>query len=95
MKSTPLNRRDFLRASATAALGFSILPASARGANSRIQVGCIGVMGKGHSDVMATAEAGAAIVALCDVANPRQGELSRRKKAKKEGAAMKKEEAKK
>src|SRR5881394_790096 len=81
-KSTPLNRRDFLRASATAALGFYILPATARGANSRIQVACIGVNGKGHTDTMLTSAAGAAIVALCDVADPRRPELGRRKQAK-------------
>src|SRR3954464_3016715 len=81
-KSTPLNRRDFLRASATAALGFYILPATARGANSRIQVACIGVNGKGHTDTMATSAAGAAIVAMCDVADPRRPELGRRKQAK-------------
>src|SRR5215210_5092381 len=79
MKNTPLNRRDFLRTSATAAFGFYILPATARGANSRIQVACIGVAGKGRSDTLATA---AAIVALCDVANPRQPGLSRRAQAK-------------
>jgi len=82
MKSPPLNRRDFLRVSATAALGFSILPGSARGANSRIQVGCIGVGGKGYTDTMATAAAGGVIVAMCDVANPRQSELGRRKAKK-------------
>ncbi len=78
-KNTALNRRDFLRASATAALGFYILPAAARGANSRIQLGCIGVNGKGHTDTMAVSAAGAAIVALCDVADPRRPELGRRK----------------
>src|SRR3954464_5539415 len=82
MKRTPLTRRDFLRVSATAALGFQILPASARGANSRIQVGCIGVGGKGQVDTMATAAAGGAIVALCDVADPRRGALGRKKKSK-------------
>ncbi|MBI5691210.1 MAG: Gfo/Idh/MocA family oxidoreductase [Verrucomicrobia bacterium] len=82
MPARPLSRRDFVRASAAAAFAFQILPASARGANSRIQVGCIGVSGKGHVDTVSTAEAGAAIVALCDVANPRQPGLSRRKKAK-------------
>jgi predicted dehydrogenase len=82
MKHSSLNRRDFIRASAVATLGFSILPASARGANSRIQVGCIGVGGKGHSDTMSTAAAGAEIIALCDVANPRQPELGRRKQSK-------------
>ncbi len=77
-----LNRRDFLRASAVAAFGFRILPASARGANDRIQVGCIGIAGKGYVDTMAVAGAGAAIVGLCDVANPRNPELGRKKKAK-------------
>ena len=84
MNKTPLKRRDFLKASAVAALGFHILPGSARGANSRIQVGCIGVGGKGYSDTMSTAGAGAAIVALCDVADPRTPGLDRRKKAKTE-----------
>src|SRR6187549_2677302 len=82
MKTTPLNRREFLGASAVAALGCHILPATARGANSRIQVGCIGVGGKGYTDTMATAAAGAAIVALCDVADPGRAELGRRKKSK-------------
>ena len=82
MKNTPLSRRDFIKSAATAALAFQILPASARGANSRVQVGCIGVGGKGYVDTNATAAAGGAIVALCDVANPRQPELGRKKKAK-------------
>ncbi len=82
MNNTPLQRRDFIRASAVATLGFSILPATARGANSRIQVGAIGVSGKGNTDLNATAAAGGAIVALCDVADPRNPELSRNKKAK-------------
>jgi predicted dehydrogenase len=82
MKRTVLNRRDFLRNSAAATLGFHFLPAAARGANSRIQVGCIGVGGKGYSDTMSTAAAGGQIVALCDVASPRAVELSRKKKAK-------------
>jgi predicted dehydrogenase len=86
MKSTPMKRRDFLRVSATGALAFHILPATARGANSRIQVGCIGVGGKGYSDTMGTAAAGAQIVALCDVANPRVPGLDRRKKKAKAGA---------
>ena len=89
MKPTPFSRREFIRASAVAALGFHILPSSARGANDRIQVGCIGIGGKGQSDTMATAAAGAAIVALCDVADPRRAELGRRNaKKKKEGDTM-------
>ena len=82
MTSRPFPRREFLKASALATFGFHLLPAAARGANSRIQVGCIGVNGKGYVDTLATADAGAEIVALCDVANPRQAELGRRKKSK-------------
>src|SRR2546423_11867245 len=82
MKTSPLNRRDFLGASAAAAFSFYILPASARGANDRIQVGCIGVNGKGFTDTMAVKTVGAEIVALCDVANPRQSDLGRRKAKK-------------
>ena len=80
MSSLP--RREFLRRSASAAAAFTILPAAARGANSRIQVACIGVTGKGHTDTLGTAAAGGEIVALCDVVNPRRPELTRRKKAK-------------
>lgn len=83
-KSSSPTRRDFLKASAVATFGFHLLPSSARGANSRIQVGCIGVGGKGETDTLATAAAGAAVVALCDVADPRRPELGRRKK--KEGS---------
>jgi len=77
-----MNRRDFIRTSAVATFGFQILPAAARGANDRIQVGCIGIGGKGRVDTMAVAGAGAAIIGLCDVANPRNPELGRKKKAK-------------
>src|SRR5271163_2296334 len=49
----PLNRRDFLGASATAglALGLSALPARAavKGANERILVGVMGTGGRGTS----------------------------------------------
>lgn len=71
MKTPRLLRRDFIKASAAAAFSFQILPASARGANDRIQVGCIGVGGKGNSDTLSTAAAGAKIIALCDVAHPK------------------------
>ncbi len=82
MNAHRIGRRDFLRASATAALAFQILPRSARGANERIQVGCIGIAGKGHSDVLGAAAAGGVIVALCDVADPRNPALGRKKNAK-------------
>ena len=89
MKKLSFSRRDFIRASAVAALGFHIMPSSARGANSRIQVGCIGIGGKGYVDTNATAAAGGVIVAMCDVANPRHPELGRRKQKKsKEGGTI-------
>ena len=79
MKRRSLPRRDFLKLSAAATFGFQFLPASARGANSRLQVGCIGVNGKGYYDTVSIGRAGGEIVALCDVANQRQPELGRRK----------------
>ena len=89
MKKITVTRRDFLRASATAAFGFTILPATARGANSRVQVGCIGVGGKGYSDTVATAASGGVIVALCDVADPRARGLGRRNQNKAADAGKK------
>jgi hypothetical protein len=78
-------RREFLHASAVATLGFTILPASARSANSRIQLGCIGVNGKVRQDTLSCAEAGAVVIALCDTADPRRSDLPRRKNKKKAG----------
>jgi predicted dehydrogenase len=83
MPDSGLSRRRFLRASSTAVFAFHILPSTARGANERIQVGCIGINGKGRSDVLASAAAGAQIVALCDVADPRDPAMKRKKAAKK------------
>lgn len=94
MPTHPLNRRQFIKASAVATLGFSILPAAARGANSRINVGCIGINGKGRQDTLSTAEAGATVVALCDVADPRDQNLARRKAKKGETIADKFSDAK-
>ncbi len=88
MKTPRPSRRDFLRASAVATFGFHLLPSSARGANDRIQVGCIGINGKGYTDTMSTAAAGGVIVALCDVANPRDPSLGRRKAKAKGGDTM-------
>lgn len=63
-------RRHFLKTTGLGA-GSLILgaPAIVRGQNlnSRINVACIGVGGKGDSDVRETAAAGGNIVALCDV----------------------------
>lgn len=67
---TPLNRRHFLKQTGLGAGGLLLgAPAIVRGQNlnSRINVACIGVGGKGDSDVNDTAKCGGNIVALCDV----------------------------
>lgn len=68
----PMSRRDFSKGLLASTLAFHILPSSARGANGRLQVACIGIGGKGYSDVSGVASAGADIVALCDVDDKRR-----------------------
>lgn len=73
-----LNRRTFLQQSSLGAGGLILgAPAIVRGQNlnSRVSVACIGVGGKGSSDVNAVAACGGDIVALCDVDG---GELGRK-----------------
>lgn len=63
-------RRHFLKQTGLGAGGFLLgAPAIVRGQNlnSRINVACIGVGGKGDSDVNDAAKCGGDIVALCDV----------------------------
>ena len=64
-----LNRRRFLRQSAAATAAAFAFPyvGSVLGANDRIQIGCIGVGGKGSSDTDDAARCGGTIVGLCDV----------------------------
>jgi hypothetical protein len=67
---TTLHRRRFIRQAGLGAGSLLIgAPAIVRGQNlnSRINVACIGVGGKGDADVRETAAAGGNIVALCDV----------------------------
>ncbi|MEM7397224.1 MAG: Gfo/Idh/MocA family oxidoreductase, partial [Verrucomicrobiota bacterium] len=66
-----LSRRNFIKASAAATMAFHILPDSARGANSQVRVGCIGIGGKGSVDSRETHAAGGKIVAVCDIIDPR------------------------
>jgi predicted dehydrogenase len=73
-----LTRRRFLQT--TAAIGAAgswtgLLPAGEKkpAANERLHVGVIGVAGQGGSDMNQVAQAGAAIVALCDVDEKRAG----------------------
>ena len=64
------SRRHFLQQTGLGAGGLLLgFPAIVRGQNlnSRINVACIGVGGKGDSDVKETAKCGGTIVALCDV----------------------------
>jgi hypothetical protein len=67
--SNQSSRRQFLRASAIAAVSAAAFPYVGRvlGANNRIGVACIGVGGKGDSDTDDSASCGGTIVALCDV----------------------------
>jgi predicted dehydrogenase len=65
-----LNRRKFLQTGVAAGVGFwaagGVTPADSKDANSKLQIACIGVGGKGSSD---TDDAGnnGDIVALCDI----------------------------
>jgi len=61
-----LSRRQFIGASSSA-FAFQFVPSRVWGANERINVAGIGVGGKGTADVASAANAGANIVALCDV----------------------------
>ena len=62
-----MTRRRFLGASAVVTMGVQVVPSRVFGANSRLAVAGIGVGGKGRADVTGAANAGADIVALCDV----------------------------
>jgi hypothetical protein len=64
-----LNRRRFLSRGAAATAAAFAFPyvGSVLGANDRIQIGCIGVGGKGSSDTDDAARCGGTIVGLCDV----------------------------
>ncbi|MHB8901652.1 MAG: Gfo/Idh/MocA family oxidoreductase [Thermoguttaceae bacterium] len=68
-----LTRRAFLQTTSGGILVASFIPRTAWGANDRVSVGCIGIGGKGASDVTGVAGAGGNIVALCDVDQNRRG----------------------
>ncbi len=70
MSSPTFSRRRFLQTTGLGAGGALLgFPAIVRGQNlnSRINIGCIGVGGKGDSDVDDAAGCGGTIVGLCDV----------------------------
>ena len=72
MKKRKVSRRNVVKGAAAAAFGFTFVPGRVWGANERVRVGCIGIGGKGASDVADIAAAGADIVALCDVDDNRR-----------------------
>jgi predicted dehydrogenase len=68
--SNQTSRRDFLKASAAAGIGYfavaGLAPSEARAANDKVQIAGIGVGGKGHSDITQAANHGQ-VVAICDI----------------------------
>ena len=66
------SRRFFLKQSVAAAAVATFVPKLAFGAGERVRVGCIGIGGKGASEVTGVAGAGGQIVALCDVDDNRR-----------------------
>jgi predicted dehydrogenase len=75
---SPMSRRSFLQSSAGAAaaltarslLGADVTPspsAATQSAASKLNVAAIGCLGKGESNIRLVADAGANIVALCDI----------------------------
>jgi predicted dehydrogenase len=80
---TRLSRRRFLQASAAlgaAGLSLPLVQAAIKkgSPNERLHVGAIGVAGQGGSDMYQIADAGAEIVALCDVDERRTGAARKR-----------------
>lgn len=71
-----ISRRSFVKTSAVttavSAMNFQFVPSTVWGANERINIGCIGIGGKGYDDTFGVANAGAQIVAMCDVADPKK-----------------------
>lgn len=65
------NRREFLKTSAAFGAGLWVVGSGssllARSANDTVNVACIGVGGRGGSDLAELARAGANIVGLCDI----------------------------
>ena len=75
MKRNNTNRRNFLKATATVAggywLGTSVPDVSARSANEKLNIACIGVGGRGSANVGGVS--GENIVAMCDVDESKAG----------------------
>jgi predicted dehydrogenase len=78
-KGTPISRRDFLGATATAAAGMMIVPRHVLGGpgitapSDKLNIGCVGVGGKGTSDIWSVSTEN--IAALCDVDDTHMAEF--------------------
>ena len=81
-KSSSLTRRAFVKTGAAAsasAFAFQYVPSTVWGANERVNVGCVGIGGKGNTDSRQTGVVeGAQLTALCDVADPSNHALERK-----------------
>ena len=72
MMRSRYSRRRFLKTTSGGLLLATFVPRTAWGANDQVNVGCIGIGGKGSSDVTGVAGAGGTILALCDVDEKRR-----------------------
>ncbi|HIE98961.1 MAG TPA: Gfo/Idh/MocA family oxidoreductase [Planctomycetes bacterium] len=76
MSRSSITRRTALKAGAAALVAPYFVPAHAFGANEKLNIGVIGVGGRGQSDLAAVSTE--SIVALCDVDEQRLGAAARR-----------------
>jgi predicted dehydrogenase len=90
---TSVSRREFLGTSAAAAAGLMVVPRHVVGATQKkkapsdtLNIGCIGVGGKGFSDVQAASTEN--IVALCDVDDVMMADFLRSDKHEPDKSAM-------
>ncbi|KAA3614033.1 MAG: gfo/Idh/MocA family oxidoreductase [Calditrichaeota bacterium] len=84
-QANKMSRRNFLTTSAVAAAAFAVVPRHVLGGpgyvapSDRINIACIGVQGKGHSDIRDVSP-GNNIVALCDCDETKIASLYKRAK---------------
>ena len=67
MRKQRISRRKFVATATAASFAFTYIPRRVWGANDRLCVAGIGVGGQGGQDIKGVAQAGATVVALCDV----------------------------
>jgi len=83
-KSTKITRREFLGASAAAAAGMMIIPRHVLGGpgitapSDKLNIGCVGVGGKGTSDIWSVSTEN--IAALCDVDDTHMADFLKHKR---------------